>query len=81
MSVSYAERIDVPYLYLLIVVLVAAAVISLVLSFLGILVVGALKLLPLVFVALILALVVGRLKVGVLHGKRPDDDDDHWLES
>ena len=69
-----------PYLYLLIVVLVAAAIISLILSFLGILLVGALKLLPLVFVAIVLALVVGRLKVGVLHGKRHDDDD-HWLES
>lgn len=68
-----------PYLYLLIVVLVIAAVISLVLSFFGILLVGALKLLPLVFVALVLAIVVGRLKITVFR-KDNSDRDDRWLQ-
>ncbi|HIR91783.1 MAG TPA: hypothetical protein IAC01_08425 [Candidatus Limicola stercorigallinarum] len=68
-----------PYLYLLIVVLVIAAVISLVLSFFGILLVGALKLLPLVFVVLVLAIVVGRLKITVFR-KDNSDRDDRWLQ-
>ena len=68
-----------PYLYLLIVVLVIAAVISLVLSFFGILLVGALKLLPLVFVVLVLAIVVGRLKIAVFR-KDNSDRDDRWLQ-
>lgn len=68
-----------PYLYLLIVVLVIAAVISLALSFFGILLVGALKLLPLVFVVLVLAIVVGRLKITVFR-KDNSDRDDRWLQ-
>ncbi|OUP06820.1 hypothetical protein [Collinsella sp. An2] len=63
-----------PYIYLLIVVLVIAAVISLILSFLGILVVGALRLLPLIFVALIIAVLIGKVRITIVHGKKRDDD-------
>ena len=79
MTACVERRVIVPYLYLLIVVLVIAAVISLVLSFFGILLVGALKLLPLVFVALVLAIVVGRLKITVFR-KDNSDRDDRWLQ-
>lgn len=79
MTACVERRVIVPYLYLLIVVLVIAAVISLVLSFFGILLVGALKLLPLVFVVLVLAIVVGRLKITVFR-KDNSDRDDRWLQ-
>lgn len=79
MTACVERRVIVPYLYLLIVVLVIAAVISLVLSFFGILLVGALKLLPLVFVVLVLAIVVGRLKITVFR-KDDSDRDDRWLQ-
>ena len=79
MTACVERRVIVPYLYLLIVVLVIAAVISLVLSFFGILLVGALKLLPLVFVVLVLAIVVGRLKIAVFR-KDNSDRDDRWLQ-
>ena len=75
MTACVERRVIVPYLYLLIVVLVIAAVISLVLSFFGILLVGALKLLPLVFVVLVLAIVVGRLKITVFRKDNSDRDD------
>lgn len=79
MTACVERRVIVPYLYLLIVVLVIAAVISLVLSFFGILLVGALKLLPLVFVVLVLAIVVGRLKITVFRNDNSDRDD-RWLQ-
>ena len=79
MTACVERRVIVPYLYLLIVVLVIAAVISLVLSFFGILLVGALKLLPLVFVVLVLAIVVDRLKITVFR-KDNSDRDDRWLQ-
>lgn len=63
-----------PYVYLVIVVLVAAAVISLVLSFLGVVLVGALRLLPIVLIALVVAVLAGKLKITVTHGRRRDDD-------
>ena len=63
-----------PYVYLVIVVLIAAAVISLVLSFLGVVVVGALRLLPIVLIALVVAVLAGKLKITVTHGRRRDDD-------
>ena len=63
-----------PYVYLVIGVLVAAAVISLVLSFLGVVLVGALRLLPIVLIALVVAVLAGKLKITVTHGRRRDDD-------
>ena len=63
-----------PYIYLLIVVLVVAAIISLVLSFLGILVVGALRLLPIVFIVLIAEVLLGKVKISFTHGKRRDNE-------
>lgn len=63
-----------PYIYLLIVALVVAAIISLVLSFLGILVVGALRLLPIVFIVLIAAVLLGKVKISFTHGKRRDNE-------
>lgn len=57
------------FIYLLIVLLAAAAVISLAFSFLGILLVGALRLLPLVFVALLLFVIFYILRYGSFGGR------------
>lgn len=64
-----------PYVYLLIVILAAAAIISLIFSFLGILLVGALRLLPIVLIALLIAVLIGKVKITVVHGKRRGRDD------
>lgn len=68
------REVRMPYIYLIIAVLVIAAVISLVLSFLGILLVGALRLLPIVFIALLIAVLIGKVRITVVHGKKRDDD-------
>ena len=52
------EGVSMPFLTLVIILLAIAAIISLVFSFLGILLVGALRLLPVVFVALAIAVFV-----------------------
>lgn len=77
-GVRYTESVleregetDVSLIYLIMFLLVAGAVISLILSFLGILVVGALRLLPLVLVALLLLVLLGKIKIGVSDGRRP----------
>ena len=56
-------------LYLIIGLMAAATVISLVLSFLGILLVGALRLIPLVFAALLILVALGKAR----HGLGDDD--------
>lgn len=68
------REVRMPYIYLIIAVLVIAAVISLVFSFLGILLVGALRLLPIVFIALLIAVLIGKVRITVVHGKKRDDD-------
>ncbi len=64
------------YLPVIIAVLAAALVISLVLSFLGVVLVGALRLLPVVFVALLLMVLLGKIKI---NGTR-DDRRDRWFD-
>ncbi len=61
-----------PYLQLLVIILVAAAIISLILSFLGILVVGALRLLPIVFIVIAIGVLMGKIKISVRRGDRDD---------
>lgn len=61
-----------PYLQLLVIILVAAAIISLILSFLGILVVGALRLLPIVFIVIAIGVFMGKIKISVRRGDRDD---------
>lgn len=68
------REVRMPYIYLIIAVLVIAAVISLVFSFLGILLVGALRLLPIVFISLLIAVLIGKVRITVVHGKKRDDD-------
>ncbi|HJG36420.1 hypothetical protein [Enorma phocaeensis] len=64
------------WFYLLIVLLIAAAIISLVLSFLGVVIVGALRLIPFVLIALVVLVAMGKLKISV---HREDGDDRRWL--
>ncbi|WP_102371272.1 hypothetical protein [Enorma phocaeensis] len=64
------------WFYLLIVLLIAAAIISLVLSFLGVVIVGALRLIPFVLIALVVLVAMGKLKISV---RREDGDDRRWL--
>lgn len=59
-------------LYIFLVLLIASAIISLVLSFLGVLFVGALRLIPLVLVALAVLVLIGKVKISIVH----DDDRD-----
>ncbi|MCI7730480.1 hypothetical protein [Enorma burkinafasonensis] len=66
------------WFYLLIVMLVAAAVISLVLSFLGVVIVGALRLIPFVLIALVVLVAMGKLKISIRRGDDADDDR-RWL--
>ena len=64
-------------LYTFIILLVAAAIISIILSFLGVLFVGALRLIPIVLVALVVLVLMGKIKISVV---RNEDEDDHrWL--
>ena len=64
------------WFYLLIVLLIAAAIISLVLSFLGVVIVGAFRLIPFVLIALVVLVAMGKLKISV---HREDGDDRRWL--
>ena len=64
------------WFYLLIVLLIAAAIISLVLSFLGVVIVGALRLIPFVLIALVVLVAMGKLKISV---HREDGDGRRWL--
>lgn len=64
-------------LYLFIILLIASAIISVILSFLGVLFVGALKLIPIVLVILVVLVLLGKVKISIV---RNDDDQDHrWL--
>lgn len=51
--------------------LVVAAVISFVLSLIGVLFVGMLRLIPVVFVILVIAVLLGKVKIAIVH----DDKD------
>ena len=64
-------------LYLFIILLIASAISSVILSFLGVLFVGALKLIPIVLVILVVLVLLGKVKISIV---RNDDDQDHrWL--
>ena len=64
-------------LYMFIILLVAAAIISNILSFLGVLFVGALRLIPIVLIVLVVLVLMGKIKISVV---RDEGDDDHrWL--
>ena len=64
-------------LYLFIILLIASAIISVILSFLGVLFVRALKLIPIVLVILVVLVLLGKVKISIV---RNDDDQDHrWL--
>ena len=65
------------FLYTLIALLIAAAIISVVLSFLGVIFVGALKLSPIVLIILVVLVLMGKIKISVVRGD--DDDDRRWL--
>lgn len=59
-------------LYMVIALLIVAAIISFVLSLLGVLFVGALRLIPIVMLVLAVAVLLGKVKISIVH----DDDDD-----
>lgn len=59
-------------LYMVIALFIVAAIISFVLSLLGVLFVGALRLIPIVMLVLAVAVLLGKVKVSIVH----DDDDD-----
>lgn len=59
-------------LYMVIALFIVAAIISFVLSLLGVLFVGALRLIPIVMLALAVAVLLGKVKISIVH----DDDDD-----
>lgn len=59
-------------LYMVIALFIVAAIISFVLSLLGVLFVGALRLIPIVMLVLAVAVLLGKVKISVVH----DDDDD-----
>lgn len=59
-------------LYMVIVLFIVAAIISFVLSLLGVLFVGALRLIPIVMLVLAVAVLLGKVKISIVH----DDDDD-----
>ena len=61
-------------LYIFLALLIASAIISFILSFLGVLFVGALRLIPLVLVVLVVLVLLGKVKISVKH------DDDHWKD-
>lgn len=58
-------------LYMVIVLFIVAAIISFVLSLLGVLFVGALRLIPIVMLVLAVAVLLGKVKISIVH----DDDD------
>lgn len=59
-------------LYMVIALFIVAAIISFVLSLLGVLFVGALRLIPIVVLVLAVAVLLGKVKISIVH----DDDDD-----
>lgn len=59
-------------LYMVIALFIVAAIISFVLSLLGVLFVGALRLIPIVMLLLAVAVLLGKVKISIVH----DDDDD-----
>lgn len=59
-------------LYMVIVLFIVAAIISFVLSLLGVLFVGALRLIPIVMLVLAVAVLLGKVKISIVH----DDDGD-----
>lgn len=59
-------------LYMVIALFIVAAIISFVLSLLGVLFVGALRLIPIVILVLAVAVLLGKVKISIVH----DDDDD-----
>ena len=59
-------------LYMVIALFIVAAIISFVLSLLGVLFVGALRLIPIVMLVLAVAVLLGKVKIIIVH----DDDDD-----
>lgn len=59
-------------LYMVIALFIVAAIISFVLSLLGVLFVGALRLTPIVMLVLAVAVLLGKVKISIVH----DDDDD-----
>lgn len=59
-------------LYMVIALFIVAAIISFVLSLLGVLFVGALRLIPIVMLVLAVAVLLGKVKISIVH----DDDDD-----
>lgn len=58
-------------LYMVIALFIVAAIISFVLSLLGVLFVGALRLIPIVMLLLAVAVLLGKVKISIVH----DDDD------
>lgn len=60
------------FLYMVIALFIVAAIISFVLSLLGVLFVGALRLIPIVMLVLAVAVLLGKVKISIVH----DDDDD-----
>ncbi|WP_276868648.1 hypothetical protein [Enorma massiliensis] len=59
-------------LYMVIALFIVAAIISFVLSLLGVLFVGALRLIPIVMLVLAVAVLLGKVRISIVH----DDDDD-----
>lgn len=59
-------------LYMVIALFIVAAIISFVLSLVGVLFVGALRLIPIVMLVLAVAVLLGKVKISIVH----DDDDD-----
>ncbi len=59
-------------LYMVIALFIVAAIISFVLSLLGVLFVGALRLIPIVMLVLAVAVLLGKVKISIVH----DNDDD-----
>ena len=59
-------------LSMVIALFIVAAIISFVLSLLGVLFVGALRLIPIVMLVLAVAVLLGKVKISIVH----DDDDD-----
>lgn len=59
-------------LYMVIALFIVATIISFVLSLLGVLFVGALRLIPIVMLVLAVAVLLGKVKISIVH----DDDDD-----
>ncbi|WP_419057604.1 hypothetical protein [Enorma massiliensis] len=60
------------FLYMVIALFIVAAIISFVLSLLGVLFVGALRLIPIAMLVLAVAVLLGKVKISIVH----DDDDD-----